>query len=83
MLSKSRGQILRMAATMHVLFHWETPGEIPSTISSEALKAAQSFVEHCTQHGLDVESFLAKSNRFLIKVSDVQACTSTCHSQKS
>ena len=50
MLSKSRGQILRVAATMHALFHWETPGEIPSTISDEALKAAQSFVELCTQH---------------------------------
>ena len=55
MLSKSRGQMLRMAATMHVLFHWETPGEIPSTISDTALKAAQSFVELCTQHA----SFLA------------------------
>ena len=50
MLSKSRGQILRMAATMHVLFHWETPGSIPSKISSEALKAAQNFVDLCTQH---------------------------------
>ena len=39
-----------MAATMHVLFHWETPGEIPTTISNEALKAAQNFVELCTQH---------------------------------
>ena len=50
MLSKSRGQILRMGATMHVLFHWETRGEIPLTISKEALKAAQKFVELCTQH---------------------------------
>ena len=39
-----------MTATMHVLFHWETPSEIPSTISDKALKAAQSFVELCIQH---------------------------------
>ena len=39
-----------MAATMHVLFHWETPDKIPSTISDMALKAAQSFVELCIQH---------------------------------
>ena len=44
MLSKSRGQILRMAATMHLLFHWS------NSVSNEALKAAQSFVKLCTQH---------------------------------
>lgn len=50
MLSKSKGQILRVAATMHALFHWETPGAIPETISDEALKAAVCFVELCVQH---------------------------------
>lgn len=50
MLSKSRGQILRVAATMHVLFHLDTPLSIPSTISDEALKAAQEFVEMSNQH---------------------------------
>ena len=50
MLSKSRGQILRVAATMHVLFHLDTPLTIPSTISEDALKAAQSFVELCNEH---------------------------------
>ena len=50
MLSKSKGQTLRMAAAMHALFHWETPANIPNTISSSALKAAQSFVEVCVQH---------------------------------
>lgn len=50
MLSKSKGQTLRMAAVMHVLFHWERPAAIPAQISNEALKAAQCFVEYCIQH---------------------------------
>ena len=50
MLSKSRGRILRVAATMHVLFHLETPLAISVIISEIALKAAQEFVEVCNQH---------------------------------
>ena len=50
MLSKSRGQYLRVAATLHVLFNWKTPHNIPTTISNEALKAADSFVTMCVQH---------------------------------
>jgi hypothetical protein len=50
MLSKSRGHVLRVAATMHVLFHLETPLSIPETISEQALMAAQEFVEVCNQH---------------------------------
>ena len=50
MLSKSKGHILYVAATMHVLFHLETPLAIPETISEAALKAAQEFVECCNQY---------------------------------
>ena len=50
MLSKSRGQILCVAATMHVLFHLDTSLTIPPTISEAALKAARSFVELCNEH---------------------------------
>lgn len=50
MLSKSRGQILRVAATLHVLFHFETPQAIPDTICDAALMAALDFVEVCNQH---------------------------------
>ena len=50
MLSKSKGQILRIAAVMHALFHWETPASIPELISEVAIKAAVSFVEFCIQH---------------------------------
>lgn len=50
MLSKSRGQILRVAAVLHVLFHFETPLAIPDTISESAIRAAEGFVEMCNQY---------------------------------
>ena len=49
MLSKSRGQILRVAAVLHVLFHLDTPLIIPEAISDQALLAAQNFVELCNR----------------------------------
>lgn len=50
MLSKSRGQILRVAAVMHALFNLDTPLAIPDRISEAAIKAAKNFVELCNQH---------------------------------
>ena len=50
MLSKSRGQILRVAAVMHVLFHLDTPINIPQDISEDAILASQCFVELCNQY---------------------------------
>ena len=50
MLSKSKGQILRVAAVLHVLFHIDTPLEVPSKISEDAIKAADNFVDLCLQH---------------------------------
>ena len=50
MLSKSKGQILRVAASLHVLFHRNTPLNVPESISEEAIKAAVTFVELCIQH---------------------------------
>ena len=35
---------------MHVAFHLETPHDIPNHICSEALEAAQDFVDMCCQH---------------------------------
>lgn len=55
MLSKSRRQILRVAAVLHALFHIDTPQTIPQDISDTALEAALDFVEVCNQHA----SFLA------------------------
>lgn len=40
MLSKSKGQILRVVATLHVLFHIETPLAIPNVIGVDAVEAA-------------------------------------------
>lgn len=50
MLSKSNGQILRLSACLHVLFHAETPTVIPDVISTEAIKAAIDIVNVCIQH---------------------------------
>lgn len=50
MLSKSKGQILRVSACLHVLFHVETPLDIPGTISVDAIKAAIDLVNVCIQH---------------------------------
>jgi hypothetical protein len=50
MLSKSKGQLLRVAAVMHVLFNMEDPSSIPQEISEDAVKAADCFVDLCLQH---------------------------------
>ncbi len=50
MLSKSKGQILRVAAVLHVLFNIYTPLNFPETISANGVKAADSFVDLCIQH---------------------------------
>lgn len=50
MLSKSRGQILRVAATLHVLINMDVPQAILQVITDKALKAATNFVETCNQH---------------------------------
>ena len=35
---------------MHVLFHVDTPKDIPVKISEDAVKAADCFVDYCLQH---------------------------------
>lgn len=50
MLSKSKGQLLRVAAVMHVLFNMDDPSSIPQEISEDAVKAADCFVDLCLQH---------------------------------
>lgn len=50
MLSKSKGIILRVAASFHVLFSMTSPDEdIGATITKEAVLAAIGFVELCCQ----------------------------------
>ena len=54
MLSKSKGQILRVAAAFHILFAIGTSDEYLSAttdeISEEAIIAAINFVNLCCQH---------------------------------
>ena len=49
MLSKSKGQILRVAAAFHILFNVGTPEEITDEISDEAIAASINFVGLCCQ----------------------------------
>ena len=48
-LCKSKGQILRVAATFHVLFHLKSPEDVPAQISEEAIATAITFVGMCCQ----------------------------------
>lgn len=73
MLSKSKGQTLRIAAILHVLFNWEQPTDIPKEISTDALKAAVNFIDVCIQHS----AFLAGRgdiNEAISKLRHIQSC---------
>ena len=53
MLSKSKGQVLRVASALHFLFNMNTPGshqqEISDEISEDAILASINFVALCCQ----------------------------------
>lgn len=49
MLSKSKGQVLRVAAALHVLFNLGSKEVVPKEISEEAMMAAINFVRLCCQ----------------------------------
>lgn len=44
------GQIIRVSAAMHVLFHLDNTDPLPDVITDSAIKAAIDFVEVCCQH---------------------------------
>lgn len=78
MLSKAKGQVLRFAAALHVLFcdtvdaqGDTTVSQIPPTISKDAIIAAQNFVDVAnTQHLLrDVAGWKMKSVSLPLQVS--------------
>ncbi len=52
MLSKSKGQLLRVAAVMHVLFNLDAadPSQIPKEIAESAVVAADCFIDICLQN---------------------------------
>ena len=53
MLSKSKGQVLRVAATLHFLFNINSPSsdqqELSDEISEDAILASINFVSLCCQ----------------------------------
>jgi len=67
MLSKSKGQILRVAATLHVLFHLDSPLTIPSEIGNDAMQAAIDLVDLCIQHA----AYLAGRGKVLDIIDDL------------
>ena len=50
MLSKSKGQILRLAAVLQVLFQVKENTDQSNMISDEALHAAIDFIQTSVQH---------------------------------
>ena len=77
MLSKSRGQVLRVAATLHALFYIETPQQVPNGISNEAIIAAVNFVEVCNQH-VAFLSGMGEIGSYITSLKEMQ--TGTCPS---
>lgn len=82
MLSKSKGQILRVSAAFHILFAIGTSDEssddlsaTTDEISEEAIIAAINFVNVCCQHtafmagrgGIAGEIELIKSSMFIVQ----------------
>ena len=67
MLSKSKGQLLRVSAVMHVLFNIDNPSLIPQEISEDAVKAADSFVDICLQHA----AYLGGKGNFQEAIEDI------------
>ena len=49
-LSKSKGQILRVAAVLNALFSMDADHTLMKELSSASIKAAINFVEVCNEH---------------------------------
>lgn len=49
MLSKSRGQVLRLATVLHMLFSIDNPENLDEEVSETALKAAVNLVKLACQ----------------------------------
>ena len=47
MLSKSKGQILRVATVVHILFNMDSPTSISNEVSESSVIAADCFVDLC------------------------------------
>jgi len=79
LLSKSIGQTLRVAASVHVLFGMEDEEPLPNTISYMAIKAAIDFVEVCCQQTAYIAGRGTINDEInLIRSGEISACTYTC-----
>ena len=81
MLGKAKGQVLRVAASLYVLFGDTIDGNgditvsnIPSTISKEAIIAAMNYVNTCCQHA----AFIAGHGKIKDEISQVTSGNIQC-----
>jgi len=90
MLGKAKGQILRVAASLEMLFcDTEEPGSteddisvqqvetLPTTISSKSLKAAINFIDVCCQHTAYVTGRQTIENE-VKKYQQSKCCNQSC-----
>ena len=70
MLSKSKGQILRVSAALHVLFHLGTVEDVEPEISESSIAASIDFVRFCCQQAF----FMAGRGNMFEKVQILNAC---------
>ena len=95
MLSIANGQVLRVAAVLHVLFCDTvdevgelTVQDVPVTVTSKAVLAARNFVDTCCQHAafiagrglMEDEISQLTSSKSLSQNLSVINVTITCHS---
>ena len=76
MLSKSKGQVLRVAAAFHVLFSMGTKEGILESISEEAVVAAIDFVGLCLQQA----AFIAGRGEIAEEIQILETSMFTAHS---
>ena len=69
MLSKSKGQILRVAAALHVLFQLGGSVDVSGEISEEAISVSINFVHLCCQQ----TAFIAGRGDIIEEVQTIKA----------
>ena len=73
-LSKSKGQILRLAAVLQVLFQVEENTDQSNIISDEALSAAIDFIQTSVQH----TAYIAGRDNISEELEKVEEGTQLC-----
>jgi len=73
MMSKSKGQILRVAAALHVLFHLGNLISVSNDITDDAITAAINFLGLCCQQ----TAYMAGREDIKEEIQIIKACTLT------